>query len=109
VRIHCAQCKRAGNLSLARLAERHGAEAELWKVLDVVTRDCPWREGKGYGKKHVQCLAKFTDITDPNPPPPDVPRGFFVFPGGKPQEPCEPKDKDQSFQDVRTRRSNSSS
>ena len=32
-----------------------------------------------------------------------------IFPGGKPQEPCEPADKDRSFEDVRTRRSNSSS
>jgi hypothetical protein len=86
VRIVCEPCKRFGNLSLARLAERMGADTGMWTVLQRLTADCPLQQGKGYGKRHAPCMAKFLDLEEKNPPPPDLPRGgagLQVIEGGK--------------------------
>jgi lambda repressor-like predicted transcriptional regulator len=37
----CSRCERHGRLSLAKLIERHGADAQLTNMRTVLARDCP--------------------------------------------------------------------
>ena len=110
VRVRCVRCRRNGDLSLARLAERFGADTSLWDVLNHLTADCV-RRRRTYGKLYAPCYAQLIDLVGDKPPP-DLPPGYSrwrIIEGGKADDPCEPSGGDQSAEDVRTRRSNSSS
>lgn len=76
VRIACETCKRRGSWSVARLAERHGAEIDLLDLLRLLTATCRWQRRPGDPaprQYEVRCLARFPDLDDdPEPPRPAV-------------------------------------
>jgi len=39
--VTCSRCERRGRLSLARLIERHGADASLGDLQSVIAHGCP--------------------------------------------------------------------
>jgi hypothetical protein len=70
VRLACRRCSRKGSYSLARLAEKHGAEVRLMDLLGNLAGDCAMWE-----PRHPimdRCGAYFADLELPNPPP-DLP------------------------------------
>jgi hypothetical protein len=78
VRIACQHCpKRRGDYSLARLAERFGAELDVSAVLFELTRGCKWQvPPTAKRRKYVfYCQAAFQDLEDDAGPdtPPDNP------------------------------------
>lgn len=109
VRIRCERCGRAGDLSLARLAERFGADTTMWDVMLALTADCKRRRRRIGGRLYAPCYAQLVDLV--NGRPPDLPPGYRVLEvldGGKAGEPCSGEEEGQSSQDVRTRRANPS-
>ena len=89
VRIGCAQCQREGAYRLARLAAKFGAEANLDTVLNSLSKDCPWRTERRWGKRgppDKKCEACFIDLQTNRPP--DLPPSgvaLKVIPCGKPE------------------------
>jgi hypothetical protein len=85
VRIGCSQCKRRGSYRLARLAEAHGAETDVRKVLHRLTLDCPWREDERQRRDgKSRCFAAFVDLEKPTPPDlPPAMAGLRVIKGGR--------------------------
>jgi hypothetical protein len=72
VRLACRVCPRKGQYRLARLAAKFGPEAEIDDVVELLSRDCPWRDERRssrYGDPH--CGAYLPDLE--NRPPPDAP------------------------------------
>jgi hypothetical protein len=61
LRVACSKCDRAGQYSVARLIERHGADAGLpdWKA--TITADCPRRPKPGSRIWNL-CGAHFPDL-----------------------------------------------
>jgi hypothetical protein len=79
VRVRCSQCPhRRGDYSLARLAERYGAEARLEAVLYELTRTCKWQVPPETKRRQYvpYCHATFADLfggREPDLPPDDGP------------------------------------
>ena len=79
VRIRCPHCPaRRGDYSLARLAERFGAEASLADVLFELTRGCKWQVPPATKRRKYipYCRAGFVDLDGgpaPDLPPDDEP------------------------------------
>lgn len=71
VNVACALCPRRGRYRLARLAERHGADALLDDVLRAIAGGCTWWNERPR-KYDVRCGARFEDLML-NPPPDDPP------------------------------------
>lgn len=89
-RIGCAECPRTGRYRLVRLAAAFGPEALLTAVLYELSKDCPIRLEHAGGHLSTSCAARFIDVTDPNPPLPDLPaplRGLSVIEGGRAEAP----------------------
>ena len=81
VRIACRDCPRIGRYRLAVLAERFGAEADLWDVLEAIAAACPRSRERHPGRR---CEAYYPDLATPQPP--DLPasaRGLRLVRGGK--------------------------
>ena len=74
VRIRCERCRREGDLSLARLAERYGADAALWDVMLALTANCSRRRLRDGGRLYAPCYAQLIDLV--NGTPPDLPPGY---------------------------------
>lgn len=84
VRIACQHCpKRRGDYSLARLAERFGADLHVSAVLFELTRGCQWQvPPAAKRRKYVfYCQATFQDLeagappdTPTDDPPPSEPK-----------------------------------
>lgn len=75
VRLGCRLCKRSGSYRLARLAEKYGARTSLEDVMEQLAMDCPHRLEPHQRRRKYEavCEARFVDLYDPNPLPPDLP------------------------------------
>ena len=80
VRVQCVRCSRNGDLSLARLAQKLGADTSLWDVMEHLTFDCPRRRRK-YGKLYAPCYARLIDLTAEQRRPSDLPSGYRLQDG----------------------------
>lgn len=70
LRIACHVCGREGRYSVARLAERHGAEVALIDLLRLLTAGCKWQRGPADPLPRPyepRCLARFPDLCGPTP------------------------------------------
>lgn len=81
-----------------RLAAAFGPEALLNDVILELSKDCPIRLEHAGGHLSISCAARFVDLTDANPPPPDLPkplRRLSVIEGGRtdatPAKPVVPR------------------
>lgn len=90
IRIDCVLCPhRKGQYRLARIAEKYGADIQLWDLLDGIAFDCPHRTlpwERPPGQYDPKCKARFTDLEAISRPPPDLPPGMrklMVIQGGK--------------------------
>lgn len=85
VRVSCHVCRRHGSYRLARLADKHGSDIPLDRLLEALARDCPWRDPavKRKARQGEGCGAHFPDVVGPRPP--DLPPGggLRLIPGGK--------------------------
>ncbi len=84
VRIACRRCARRGSYSLARLADKYGAEIEMMDLLAHLAGDCAiWERRHAW---QTRCGAFFIDLDLP-PRPPDLPtegqRRLRVIKGNK--------------------------
>ncbi len=73
LRVACGPCGREGQWSVARLAERHGAEIALPALLRLLTAECKWQRGPKDPPPRPyepRCLAVFPDLIDPPPATP---------------------------------------
>ena len=77
VRMVCRLCKRSGTYRLARLAAKFGPEIDMAALMEEIAFDCPHRPTKRKPRKlEANCEARFLDIEDTNPLPPDLPPGL---------------------------------
>jgi hypothetical protein len=63
--VACGPCGRRGRWSVARLAERHGAEIPLHTLLPLLTAECKWQRGpKDPAPRPYEprCLARFAEL-----------------------------------------------
>ncbi|MDF2618604.1 MAG: hypothetical protein K0S00_1263 [Xanthobacteraceae bacterium] len=76
VRFGCTLCRRRGQMRLARLAEKYGADTSMLTVLNNVAWSCPLpRRGSEHAKPQkyaARCGAFFPDLEGGGPPP-DIP------------------------------------
>ena len=82
VRVVCRPCGREGWYSLARLAERHGAEITLLDLLPRLTASCKWQRGPADPPPRLyepRCLACYPDLFGPGP----AAGGLRVVEGGR--------------------------
>lgn len=82
LRIACGPCGRRGDYSVARLAERYGAEITLHELLRRLTAGCKWQRAPSDALPRPyepRCLAVFPDLTETPPPAP----GLRVVAGGR--------------------------
>jgi hypothetical protein len=70
VRLACRRCGRKGSYSLARLADKYGAEIRLTDLLGNLAGDCRLWEPRHPAME--RCGAYFADLDFPLPPP-DLP------------------------------------
>jgi hypothetical protein len=74
VRFDCTLCHRKGQYSLARLADKYGADITMRELLGFIAGDCKYWRPRYPG--HLGCGARFTDLVGPGPPP-DLPPGMM--------------------------------
>ena len=63
--IACEPCGRRGRWSVARLAERHGADVTLHELLSLLTQGCKWQRKPTDPPPRPyepRCLARFPDL-----------------------------------------------
>jgi hypothetical protein len=66
VRLACRRCNRKGSYSLARLADKYGAEVRLMELLGHFAGDCAMWEPQHPIME--RCGAYFVDLDLPKPP-----------------------------------------
>jgi hypothetical protein len=85
LRVACRVCERQGVYSVARLAERYGAEIKLEELLRLLTASCKWQrppQARAPRQYQPRCLAHYPDLIEPELNPPA--RRLRVVPGGRP-------------------------
>lgn len=82
--VECGPCGRRGRWSVARLAEKHGAEITLLELLPLLTAGCKWQRKSGDPLPRLyepRCLARFADLAPPPEEP--APERLRVIEGGR--------------------------
>ena len=83
--VACGPCGRRGCWSVARLAERHGAEIPLLELLPLLTPSCKYQrrpEAPAPRPYEPRCLAHFPELGEgPDTPAPGRP--LRVIKGGR--------------------------
>lgn len=70
LRVECRVCERRGSYSIAKLAERYGAEIGFEALMLILTRSCQWQRGprdRPPRQYQQRCLAFLPDLQDPEP------------------------------------------
>lgn len=70
LRVSCDVCGREGVFSVARLAERYGAEVGLVDLLMILTASCRWQRSPKDPRPRqyeARCMASYPDLVDPGP------------------------------------------
>ena len=83
--VECGPCGRRGRYSVARLAEKHGADIPLHTLLPILTAGCKWQRRPGDPPPRAyepRCLARFPDLAASGPEEP-APERFRVIDGGR--------------------------
>jgi hypothetical protein len=83
--IACGPCGRRGRWSVARLAERHGADITLHDLLPILTATCKWQRKPGDPPPRAyepRCCARFPDLA-PGPEEEPAPERLRVIDGGR--------------------------
>ena len=57
--VACSKCERRGRLSVARLIERHDADAQLTNLRTVLAGDCPRRDLRAMRRASGQPSAEY--------------------------------------------------
>lgn len=83
--VSCGPCGRRGRWSVARLAEKHGADIALHALLPILTASCKWQRKPGDPPPRAyepRCLAHFPDLVAPREDEP-APERLRVIEGGR--------------------------